>query len=110
MKARNYNPTNNTNNTNTQREEKPTLQLTSHKCLRARTDPYGIVRANVELNGITVYDMAIMANKSSGEAFLSWPSQKGKDGKYYSVCYARLSDADQEAIIKEIYARLDANT
>lgn len=106
MKARNYNPT----DINTKCEEKPTLQLTGHKCLRARTDARGIVRADVELNGITIYGMAIMANKSTGEAFLSWPSQKGKDGKYYSTCYARLSDSDQETIIGEIYAWLDINT
>lgn len=107
MKARTYN----TNaNTNTQREEKPAMIVTGHKCLKARTDSRGIVRADVEINGITIYGMAIMANKSTGEAFLSWPSQKGQDGKYYSVCYGRLSDSDQEAIIGEIYAWLDSQT
>lgn len=107
MKARTYN----TNaNTNTQREEKPTLIVTGHKCIKARTDSKGIVRADVEINGITIYGMAVMANKSTGEAFLSWPSQKGQDGKYYSTCYGRLSDSDQEAIIGEIYTWLDANT
>lgn len=107
MKAREYK----SDNTNTTKGgDKPVLQLTSHKCLRARTDDRGIVRADVELNGITIYGMAIMANKTTGEAFLSWPSQKGKDGKYYSTCYARLSDSDQETIIGEIYAWLDANT
>lgn len=107
MKARTYN---NTNTNNTQREEKPTLIVTGHKCIKARTDSNGIVRADVEINGITIYGMAILANKSTGEAFLSWPSQKGRDGKYYSVCYGRLSDTDQETIIGEIYAWLDSNT
>ena len=107
MKARNYTP-NNTNNT--QREEKPTLIVTGHKCIKARTNSNGIVRADVEINGITIYGMAIMANKTTGEAFLSWPSQKGRDGKYYSVCYGRLSDTDQETIIGEIYAWLDSQT
>lgn len=107
MKARNYNPN---PNTNTQREEKPVLQITGHRCLKARTDSKGIVRADVEINGITIYGMAIMANKSTGEAFLSWPSQKGQDGKWYSTCYARLSDTDQEKIIEGIYSWLDANT
>ena len=106
MKARNY--TN--NNTNAQREEKPVLIVTGHRCSKARTDSKGIVRADVEINGITIYGMAIMANKTTGEAFLSWPSQKGQDGKYYSVCYGRLSDTDQESIIGEIYAWLDSQT
>ena len=110
MKAREY-KSNNTNATNaTKGGDKPVLQLTGHKCLKARTDPRGIVRADVELNGITIYGMAIMANKTTGEAFLSWPSQKGRDGKYYHTIYARLSDSDQEEIIGEIYAWLDANT
>lgn len=107
MKARTYN----TNaNTNTQREEKPALIVTGHKCIKARTDSKGIIRADVEINGITIYGMAILANKTTGEAFLSWPSQKGRDGKYYSVCYGRLSDSDQETIIGEIYAWLDSQT
>ena len=107
MKAREYK----SDNTNTTKgSDKPVLQITGHKCLRARTDDRGIVRADVEINGITIYGMAIMANKTTGEAFLSWPAQKGKDGKYYCTCYARLSDSDLEMIIGEIYAWLDANT
>lgn len=108
MKAREYNKAEKA--ANTQREEKPTMIVSGYKVHRARTDSNGIVRADVEINGITVYGMAVMANKTSGEAFLSWPSQKGKDGKYYSVCYGRLSDTDQEKIIGEIYNWLDANT
>ena len=106
MKAREYN----TNNNSKPREEKPVLVMTGHRVLRATTTQRGTVMADVEINGITIYGMAIMANRSTGEAFLSWPSNKGKDGKYYSVCYARLSDSDQEAVISSIYAHLDNNT
>ena len=104
MKAREYK-----SNTSTQRTEKPVLQLTGYKVLRTRVIN-GTPLADVEINGITVYGLSIMANKSTGEAFLSWPSTKGKDGKWYSSCYARLSDSDQEAIIKAIYDHLDANS
>lgn len=107
MKAREY-KTN--TNTNTQRSDKPTLQLTGYNVLRTRVSQNGTPMADVEINGITIYSMSVMANKSSGEVFLSWPSTKGKDGKYYSSCYARLSDSDQEAIIKAIYDHLDANS
>ena len=106
MKARTY--TNNENKTN--REEQPVLTVSSYSVKRARTIQGGIVMADVEINGITVYGMKILANKSTGEAFLAWPSTKGKDGKYYSVCYARISDGDQEMIITKIYEWLDANT
>lgn len=105
MKAREFK-----SNTNPQRTEKPVLQLTGYEVLRTRVSNNGIPMADVEINGITVYGLSIMANKSTGEAFLSWPSTKGKDGKWYSSCYARLSDSDQDAIIKAIYDHLDANS
>ena len=107
MKARTY--TNNENK-NTNREELPCLLLDNYKVLRARTIKGGIVMADVVINGLTVYGMKILANKSTGEAFLAWPSTKGKDGKYYSVAYARISDDDQEMIITKIYEWLDVNT
>lgn len=106
MKARTY-TNNETKNT---REEIPCLLLDNYKVLRARTIQGGIVMADVVINGLTVYGMKILANKSSGEAFLSWPSTKGKDGKYYSIVWAKLADSDQEKIIGEIYSWLDANT
>lgn len=106
MKARTY-----TNNeTKTNREEQPVLIVSSYSVKRARTIQGGIVMADVEINGITIYGMKILANKSTGEAFLAWPSSKGKDGKYYSVAYARISDGDQEMIITKIYEWLDSNT
>lgn len=107
MKAREYKSN---ANTRTQRAEKPVLQLTGYNVLRTHVSNNGTPMADVEINGITVYGLSIMANKSTGEAFLSWPPQKGKDGRYYSACYARLSDSDQEAIIKAIYDHLDANS
>ena len=106
MKAREYKG----NTESKPREEKPVLIMSGYRVLRATTTQRGTVMANVEINGITVYGMAVMANRTSGEAFLSWPSTKGKDGKYYSVCYARLSDTDQEAVISSIYDYLDKNT
>lgn len=106
MKARTY--TNNENKTN--REEQPVLIVSSYSVKRARTIQGGIVMADVEINGIIIYGMKILANKSTGEAFLAWPSTKGKDGKYYSVAYAWISDGDQEMIITKIYEWLDANT
>ena len=44
------------------------LQITGHKCLRARTDDRGIVRADVELNGITrVAGMLAIASAVASE-------------------------------------------
>lgn len=116
MKARTY--INNENNTN--REEQPVLTVSSYSVKRAWTTQGGIVMANVEINGITIYGMKILANKSTGEAFLAWPTRvsekcslplvEGQERKYYFVAYARISDGDQEMIITKIYEWLDSNT
>lgn len=104
MKAR---QTTNTN-TNTTREELPVTRISSHKILSARAMSDGTPLANIELNGIRIYGCKVMARKSDGEAFLAWPSAKGKDGNYYNVAYAKLDPEDQEMIIGDIYKILDA--
>lgn len=104
MKAR----TNTNSNTNTQREERQPINVTGFEIHRVIAGSDGTPMFNMTINGLTVYGCKIMARKSDGEAFLAWPSQKGHDGKYYNVVYAKLSDADQEAIIAEVYKMMDA--
>ena len=58
------------------------------------------VLADVEINGITIYGMRVVEGKYGD--FLSFPQTKGKDGYYYSVCWAKLSDKDQADILKAI--------
>jgi hypothetical protein len=98
-----------TTNTNTTREELPVTKISSHKILSARAMSDGTPMANIEINGIRIYGCKVMARKSDGEAFLAWPSAKGKDGKYYNVAYAKLDPEAQEMIIGDIYKILDAN-
>lgn len=106
MKARTYN----TNTSNTKKDEAPAIVVSSFSVKRAATTKRGTVMADVEINGILIYGLSILANKDTGEAFLGWPSTKGSDNKYYKTCWARLSDTDQEAIISSIYDYLDKNT
>ena len=35
-------------------------------------------------------------------SFISFPSYKGRDGKYYSYIYFRFSEADQDEILKAV--------
>lgn len=97
-----------TNTTNTPREELPVTKISSCKILSARAMSDGTPMANIEINGIRIYGCKVMARKSDGEAFLAWPSAKGKDGKYYNVAYAKLDPESQEKIITEIYNLMDA--
>lgn len=103
MQAREFNNTN-----KPQKPETPTLKVTDFMVRRARAIENGIIMADLIINGITVYGMKVLANKKTGEAFLAFPQQKGKDGKYYSIVYAKLSDTDQEEMIRSIYNWLDA--
>ena len=64
------------------------------------------VLADVEINGITIYGMRVVESKNGD--FLSFPQKRGKDGKYYSICWAKLSEKDQTDIIKAIENELNA--
>ena len=50
------------------------------------------VLADVEINGITIYGMRVV---------------EGKNGKYYSICWAKLSEKDQADILKAIEDKLN---
>ena len=63
------------------------------------------VFADIVINGITIYGMTVVEGKNGD--FLSFPSRKGNDGKYYSICWARLSEDDQNAIIAAIEKELN---
>lgn len=58
------------------------------------------------LNGIQIYGAAVVEGKNGD--FISWPSKKGSDGKYYSHVYANLSEKDSAAIIAEVERMLNA--
>ena len=55
---------------------------------------------DVELNGITVYGCKVVEGKNGD--FISFPSHKGKDGKYYNYVWVKLSDEDTAAIVKQV--------
>ena len=63
------------------------------------------VLADVEINGIIIYGMRVVEGKNGD--FLSFPQSKGKDGKYYSICWAKLSEKDQNDILKAIEDKLN---
>lgn len=68
-----------------------------------------VVRANqvkdtvyfdVNINGVTIYGCRVVEG-SKGD-FISFPSHKGKDDKYYNHAYIKLSDDDTKDIIHQI--------
>lgn len=72
---------------------------------RVRKSSNGQIYFTLILNGVHINGCYI---KEWGEGrnrkeFISLPSYKGTDGKYYNHVYFRFSDEDQAAIIDKVY-------
>ena len=59
--------------------------------------------------GFSFYSMRVVERKSDGEPFITVPQDKGKDGKYYDRYAVYLSDADQKAVIDQVFAIVNGN-
>lgn len=79
---------------NTKNETKNTIEV-----VRAKQFDNGIV-FDMLVNGVTIYGCRLVEGKKG--TFVSFPSKKGKDGKYYSHAYVKLSQEDTDFIIKLI--------
>lgn len=88
----------------------PYLDRPQYKVLRVRELRSGTVMADLMINGVVIKSVSVMARRDDGHRFLSWPSEQGRDGRYYKTAYCRLYDKDQEDIIQAIYDCLGANT
>lgn len=75
------------------------------KIERPRETKAGIFFSLV-INGVTINNCRIVEYK---KAFISLPSYKSSDGKYYNVVWFRFSPQDQDAIINAVYDELDNN-
>lgn len=52
------------------------------------------------VNGVTIYGCKVVEG-SKGD-FISFPSHKGKDGKYYNHAWVKLSEEDTKKIIAQV--------
>lgn len=59
---------------------------------------------DMEVNGVSIYGCKVVEG-SKGD-FISFPSHKGKDGKYYNHAWIKLSDEDTKEIISQVEAAL----
>lgn len=60
---------------------------------------------DMEVNGIKIYGCWLKESKNGGN-FISFPSYKGSDGKYYSHVWFNIDEKLQEEIEKQIEAAL----
>lgn len=73
---------------------------------RAKAFENGSVSFDLTIDGfITIYNMRVVEGKNGD--FVSFPSRKGKDGKYYSYVWFKLDEADEKAILEKVQEVLD---
>ena len=79
----------------------PVLEVSSFKVTRVRSLDNGSISFDMELNGINIYGCFVVESVEYGD-FISFPRRKGKDGKYYSIVWAKLDKEDTTAILQEV--------
>ncbi len=57
------------------------------------------------LNGVTINNVKVATTKD-GRDFISLPSYRGKDGRYYNTVFFRFGDGDAEKILDEVAKQL----
>ena len=84
-----------------------TLKLESFELRRATEGKGGVVYFDAIINGIYVYGMKVVPLRDGSGDFVAWPSQKGADGNYYNVVYAKFDPETEKSILKAVQEKLD---
>ena len=79
---------------------KKETQKNEIKVTRAHQFEDGLVTFDMTVNGVTIYGNRIV--EGSKGTFVSFPSRKGKDDKYYAHAFVQLSADDVKDIISQI--------
>ena len=61
---------------------------------------------DMDVNGVTIYGCWVQSKKDGSGNFISFPSYKGSDGKYYSHVYFKIDETLQAEIEKQIEEKL----
>ena len=67
---------------------------------RAKAFDDGKIVFDMIVNDVTIYGCRLLEGKNG--IFVSFPSRKGKDNKYYKIAYVGLSEADVSNIVAQI--------
>lgn len=84
--------------------EKKYDELQSFEILRAMQYDWGTV-FNMVLNGVTIYNCTV-AQTHEGNFFISFPSRKGSDGKWYAYVRFYFSPEDLEKVLAAVESKL----
>lgn len=83
-----------------------TIEISDVVITRAKEGTRGVVFFDMILNGVSVYGMKVVAGKDGD--FISWPSEKAKNGdKYYNFAWAPLTEDQEKGILMKVQDKLD---
>ena len=85
------------------------MKLDSFELQKVRAGRGGVVFFDATINGISVHGMKVIPFSDGSGDFIAWPAQKGADGRYYNVCYARFSPDTEKSLLEKIQEALDAS-
>ena len=86
-------------------EEKQYINVDWFEVKRA-FDTGKTVYFDLELNGVTIYGCRVVEGQQGD--FIGFPSQKGKDGRYYNICYAPLAPENVQGILDVVEKMINA--
>ena len=89
-------------NIKTKKAENKEVIKNEIKVTRGHVFDDGTVAFDFEVNGVSIYNATLREGKNG--QFVSFPSRKGKDGKYYSHCFVKLSEEDTKSIVEQLEA------
>ena len=72
------------------------------KVIRAHQFEDGNISFDMAIGDITIYNCMFITRKEDGKSFIGFPSHKGKDGTYYNYVFTKITDAELEAIDKQL--------
>ena len=64
----------------------------------------GSVSFALTINGVTIYGMRVVSfidqRDNQSKRFIAFPKRKGNDGKYYHIAYYKLSNVEENEILR----------
>lgn len=80
-----------------------TEAVQSFEVLRVK-DTGKLIFFDVKINGVTIYGCRVVEGQAGD--FIGFPSQKGKDGRFYNIVYMPLAAEDQQKILAAVESML----
>lgn len=90
------------------RKKQESAQEYKIEVTRAKELESGDIALDLIVNGVSIYGAFYVTREVKGkeESFISFPSRKGSDGKYYKYVYFPMNDAQLSQLEKDIEAAI----